>query len=181
MSDSINAISSSDPLTINFIKDNQKIAEKGNLVSLRNQITAEISSLKENQSMLKMFIELMQKIKVCVDKDDGIDWVNNEELKHYRLKGIEFLDEAKKLEQQAKDLEKKDLNEAHNVQKKAMMLSTMAKAMGAECESKFTREQKEKFLQDLHATGEELNASLQLQIQRLHLLLNEKHKSVIKI
>lgn len=155
------------------------------LTHLKERITNEIEDLKERQKRIYLMHGMQRAINKpndeATDEEGGLNLTKSPEIQEYRQKAKELLLQADHLELEAQDLEKQGKKgEAKAKRDAALECRDVARAMGAEWNKEIlTKEEKDRLLENLRMTCDDVNTFIQLQTQTTNRLHNELHESLL--
>ncbi len=148
---------------------------------LKDKVAEEVKDLKERHQRIRLMHRMLRAINDTKQENGGIDFSKSPELQEMRKQAKELSEQADKLLAEADKLEKEGkVQEAKELRDEASELKDVAKAMGADAsKNTYTKEEKEKLVENLRMTSEDIQTLNQLQTQTVSRLNNELHESLL--
>ena len=150
------------------------------LSDLKNRGVVEVQLLKERQERIRLMHSMLRAINESSD-DNGVDFKKNPEFAKIRGQAKELMDAGNTLIAQADELEKQGKKaEAKAMREEGSEMLEVARVLGADSTKEvFNKDAKDKLVENLRMTCEDLNTVNQLQTQTVSRLNNELHESLL--
>lgn len=150
------------------------------LTNLKNRGLTEVQQLKDRQQRIRLMHSMLRAINESSD-ENGVDFKKNAEFEKLREKAKELMQAGNALVAEADRLEKEGRKaEAKALREEGSEMQEVAQVLGAESSKEiYSKDEKDKLVENLRMTCEDLNTVNQLQTQTVSRLNNELHESLL--